>query len=302
MYDTIRAELTQEDLTFSPLDVVEGLENVVESYKNGLPYWTGNAGCLKVCVNNWSIRLEGSLCKFWYGNNLQGLTRQQTQGAIYRLAEILQTDISKARVTRLDFGANLLVSGSCCEYLAMLGECGRYKAGWNYQTQTQSYKQKAKELIVYDKIREYKDKGGLIPVEFEGQNLLRVEYRLFGDVSRQIGWNNKVRLGDLYKEQFYSFVLDKWRNEYYKISKLKDKVMGTITNDSDIITMLASEGLKSRGAGAIAELIDMLKKRGYETNYPRLRAKLKALLDRGEDNGLAGELDMLVDEVVKYKR
>lgn len=302
MYDTIRAELTQEDLAFSPLDVVEGLENVVESQKNGLPYWTGNAGSIKVCVNKWSIRLEGSLCKFWYGNNLQTLTRQQTQGAINRLIEILQTDITKARVTRLDLGANLLVSGSCCEYLSMLGECGRYKRGWNYREQTQSYKLKARELIVYDKIRESKDKGLQIPIEFKGQNLLRVEYRIFGHIAKQIGWNSVVRLGDLYKGDFYSFVVDKWKDEYYKINKLKDQVMGTIKNDSEIITMLAGEGLKARGAGAIGELIDILKKRGYKTNYSRLKLKLNALLENGEDSGLAGELDRLVDEVVKYKR
>ena len=69
----------------------------------------GSAFGFRVLVNESGLRMQGSLCKSYLGDNFNTLTRQCTQRGIEQLADLLSLPIPNASIKRIDFAGNLLV-------------------------------------------------------------------------------------------------------------------------------------------------------------------------------------------------
>ena len=105
MYDTVNFRLFQSDadgvdfLAETPCF----LENVGEHYYNGEAVITGSLNGLKISLNRYQMKIrDGSLCKWYLGDNLQTMGRGDTQRAIEKLSDTLHVPMSKATITRLD--------------------------------------------------------------------------------------------------------------------------------------------------------------------------------------------------------
>lgn len=72
---------------------------------------------LGINIYNSFITIEGSLAKFYYGNNLHLLGREEIKQVIDLLSDILQLDINSAHVTRIDIAADFEMSHNTKEYL-----------------------------------------------------------------------------------------------------------------------------------------------------------------------------------------
>lgn len=110
MYDTVNFWLPQSKaggvdfLTETPCY----LENVGgHIYGNGEIVITGNLNGLKITLNRYQMKIkDGSLCKWYMGDNFQTMGRGDTQKAIERLSDTLHVPVREATVTRLDIGRN----------------------------------------------------------------------------------------------------------------------------------------------------------------------------------------------------
>ena len=103
MYDTIHFSLQASSIDFNKL--LHSLENPKpkKNLHTGTNETAGNLANLKVWFADTfpqKLTVKGSLAKFHYGDNLQKLTRRETEQAIQKLSETLTVDMNQAKVQR----------------------------------------------------------------------------------------------------------------------------------------------------------------------------------------------------------
>ena len=224
MYDTIFFRLTQGEV--QGIDFLAEtpcyLENVAEhTFGDGIVI-TGNIGNLKVSLNHFQVKIkDGSLCKYYLGDNFGAMGRKDTQRAIEKLSDVLHLPMNKAASTRLDVAQNFCTKYPPDVYFNHLGFL-------KYATRLQEpngvyYRQTGGRLAFYDKNREQKTKREPIPELYEGRNVLRYEQRYTQRLARQLNVA-EVTGALLYDEAFYIGLLNRWRDTYRNIQKINDVV------------------------------------------------------------------------------
>ena len=130
MFDTVNFRLCKEvagDVDFLS-KIPCYLNNVGEHYYNNEPIITGDLNGLKISLNTNQIKVkDGSLCKWFLGDNFKTMGRSDTQKAIEKLSDILHLPMGRATVTRLDVAQNFITMHSPEVYFNHLGEL-RYTA------------------------------------------------------------------------------------------------------------------------------------------------------------------------------
>lgn len=222
MYDTVNFRLFQSEA--GGVDFLSEtacyLENVGEHYYSGETVITGSLSGLKISLNRYQMKIkDGSLCKWYLGDNFQTMGRGDTQRAMERLSDALHVPMSKATVTRLDIAQNFITRYPPEVYLNHLGML-------KYATRLQEpngvyYKRTGGRLCFYDKNREQKNNREPIPELYEGRNVLRYEQRYTNRISSQLKVC-EVTGGMLYNEAFYIDILNRWKDTYKAIQKIND--------------------------------------------------------------------------------
>ena len=156
--------------------VVSYLSEVTERQNINGYSCSGKAGYYYINVAKNGISLKGSLSKYYLGNNIDTLTRHSVKSAIEQLSDHLHIDISLAKVTRLDISSVILTKYSPVVYYRYLGQ-----KSWFYRFQfkedTLYYNNHKRQIIFYDKAKEAKSDGVLIPEIYTNANLFRYELR-----------------------------------------------------------------------------------------------------------------------------
>ena len=219
MYDTINMYYNILD---NPAPTIEKLfehcNNKSEHYnvKNDSSYLQGNLKNMRVTYNESSISIKGSLCKYFYGNNIDTLNLTTTREALAQISADLSLDINKASVSRIDFSTNIVTDYTPTIYYPYLGQLSRFERF--EKPNSIYYSQEAKRLLFYDKIAEAKKKQMTIPKQHIGDNLLRYELVLNKDVPRYLKYNGLYAL-DLGSEELFKKLLHIWYSYYQQIQK-----------------------------------------------------------------------------------
>ncbi|MDL2224440.1 hypothetical protein LJB92_03915, partial [Bacteroidales bacterium OttesenSCG-928-M06] len=222
MYDTVNFRLTVADV--KDVDFLQEtpcyLDGVAFHDYNSEQVITGSLNGLKVSANKYQVKVkDGSLCKWYLGDNFQTLGRGDVQRAIEKLSDTLHLPMSKAIITRLDVAQNFITKHPSMVYFNHLGVL-------KYATRLQEpnglyYCRQAERLCFYDKNKEQKAKSEPIPELYRGRNVLRYEQRYTQRLASR--FNVPAVTGALlYDEAFYIGVLDRWRDTYKEISKIND--------------------------------------------------------------------------------
>lgn len=312
MYDTIFFRLTQGEV--QGIDFLSEtpcyLENVAEhTFGDGMPIITGNVGGLKVSLNHYQVKVkDGSLCKYYLGDNYKTLGRRDTQRAIEKLSDCLHLPMSKAAVTRLDVAQNFCTKHPPEVYFNHLGVL-------KYSTRLQEpngvyYSQAGGRLAFYDKNKEQKSKREVIPELYNGRNVLRYEQRYTKRLAKQFG-ALEVTGAMLYDETFYIALLDRWKNVYKQIQKTNDVVL-------NFEAMKTRQQLYKMGvlslieqAGGQLEMLSQIgeaQKRGELTKKQAfdLRATINDVCQIREGltirSDAIAELDKKINEAVRFYR
>jgi hypothetical protein len=223
MFDSVFFRLTQTEV--GEVDFLAEtpcfLEDVAEhTFENGLTTITGKLGGLKVSLNRYQVKVkDGSLCKWYLGNNYQTMGRGDTERSIEKLSDTLHLPMSKAIVYRLDIAQNFICKYPPEVYMNHLGVL-------KYADRLQEpngiyYRQTDGRLCFYDKNREQKSKREPVPELYEGKNVLRYEQRYTKHLAKRLNVP-EVTGGLLYNEVFYIDVLNQWRDTYRAIKKIND--------------------------------------------------------------------------------
>lgn len=273
-----------------------------------------NKSYFDVTVSGMSINLRnGSLCKYRFGNNLQTLTRQETQRAIEQLSDTLHLPLHLAKMYRIDVAQNLILQHPIEVYLNHLGqmEIGRKKiTRWFDERGSLYYYYNGGMYVLYDKLKELSGKGQLIPELYKGKNVLRLEHRYTARLPKAFN-APCVTAAMLYDEDFYIDVVNRWHDSYKAIKKVNETILNFngMKGKKGIHQFAIKAAIKF--AGGELELIEKIKEAqklgeiDSKTAY-YFRQEIEAAIQTNAaitaQNELILELDKKVNEARKHYR
>lgn len=312
MFDTVNFMLSQSEA--GGVDFLSEipcyLENVGEHSYSYKVIVTGNVGGLKVRLNENTMKVgNGSLCKWYLGDNYKTPTRGDTQRAIEKLSDTLHVPMGKATVTRLDLGRAFIMRYPPEVYLNHFGELQYTKrlqaADGLYYTQ-----KKGMQLCFYDKNKEQREHGEPIPEMYAGRNVLRYEQRY----NRRIAANLKVCKvtgAMLYDEGFYISLLNLWRDKYNAIQKINDVSLNFCEMRTKqqlyrmgVLSLIEKTGGQTQMLQQISEAQkrgELSKKQAYDLRQV-VNDVCKARSGLTVPNEAIQELDAKIKNAVKYYR
>lgn len=229
MYDTINMRLYADECNGA--DFLKSLPQRLTSAQvnantdTGELWLDGRLGNLRVLASRYVMQVrDGSLCKWYLGDNYQTLGKADTRQAIEKLSDTLGLPLERAFVTRLDVAANMIMTQPPAVYLGHLGEL-RYthrlaEPTGLYYTQ----KSKACRLAFYDKVRESKDKGDAVPELYLGRNVLRYEQRYAKRLAQRLN-RQEMRAAALYDDALHRELVKRWHDSYKQIHKIHESTI-----------------------------------------------------------------------------
>jgi len=195
----------------------------------------------KVTVKNDCIKLDGSLCKYYLGDNFQTLGRGDTKRAFEKISDTLRLPIDKATVYRLDIAQNFILKHPLENYFNHFGKLkygGRSPITRDGEIEGMYYYQSKGLLVFYDKVKEQTVKRRHIPELYQNRNVLRYEQRYTKRLPKALNIEN-VTAATLYDEKFYIDVINRWRDNYFAIQKINDITLnpGGMKTKTDLYNM-----------------------------------------------------------------
>ena len=220
MYDTINFKISVEDVRNTDFlqETPCYIHNVATHDYNGEQVVTGSLEGLNISVSKNNVRVkDGSLCKWYLGDNLKSLGRDDTKKAIEKLSDTLHLPMHKAVITRLDMALNIITKYPTQVYFNHLG---LLKHTQRLEQPTGLYYNKNDiDLCFYDKIKEQKNKGYAIPELYDNRNVLRIEHRYKQRLKSNLGVE-AVTSALLYDEAFYINIINRLKDTYNNINKI----------------------------------------------------------------------------------
>jgi len=299
MYDTIYMTLSAKDVV--DIDILSEvpcrLERIKMTDDGDQIYYEGHLKNLKVNVSHKSVRIKGSLAKYYFGNNFQILSLFDTKKAIKRISNELQLPIERSKVTQLHFGINIVTSEQPKVYYSVLGDCKHFEK-FHFEN-TLMYSNINRKFVFYDKVLEARNKRLTIPQDWKGKNVLRFELRYMKKLN-VLNNGLPIFVKDLCKSIFYIRLLNTLKESYESIYKIRDirlcyDQIGTVNNYFKY--SLASRS-KELGYNQIVKEIDLINDMGG-FNRPeyssRLKNDLKDIIDEFDNNTC--KVNPLVDEL-----
>jgi len=265
---------------------------------------------LKFDNNDRPIKLyfNGSLPKFYNGNNLIHFNIKDVGFAIQMLSDNLNVDMKYAILTRVDFGVNFDVEYSVHQYISCLLAYPRLQTMRFNNSVTFFTKSDYKSLIFYDKLAEIKNKNKKTYHSFSEENLnrnvLRYEIQLKKNLKRRLQLD-KVFLKDLCSDTVQNKLVNHWVKSYSRVVKLSLDIdpIHLLHSHNGLYKYLAFHGADKLGYERLSNTISELQFDVKNTAVKRskMKATLNELLrdvrENALDKNLMGELDNKIKNI-----
>lgn len=282
MVDTVHLWLSYNEVgkPFDLNQIGNELTNCEEKIKNGNLSISGNLSNLRIYASSVSMKISGSLPKYLLGDNLQVITRSGIEEACMMLSESLHTNISLAKISRVDVACNLITTHKPKNYLPFLQE--HPKLFRSASGTSLLYSNKSKTITFYDKIGEL-GRSFLLPDCYANKYVLRYETRWKKAAAKQLKQPG-LNFGMLHDERVYINLIDKWADEYHAINKRgKILTLGSmkIETPNDIVYCLAAMKAQELGNDVLMNFVNELKSNKvfkHSKDNDRVKNKFKELL------------------------
>ena len=219
MYDTIDLTVIKSDLPdvdflneFPQYLTFIKTEGFRRNERGEYNYVSGYLDSLEVFITPFSLKIHGSICKYYHGNNINTLTLKEAQEAFQRISDTLGIPLSLMHVTRMDIAANIEVDQPVQTYLSLLDSVSRYSKR-TYEGKGVSFETKKQKLVFYDKNKE---------LNISRKNpILRYEWRVNNMKSLKVIPKNGefVTVEDLCAVDFWNKIVDGWYKRYLSVLK-----------------------------------------------------------------------------------
>lgn len=269
---------------------------------------TGNLNGLRVSASRRGVNVSnGSLCKWYLGDNFKTMERGDVQRAIEKLSDTLHLPMDKATITRIDLAQNFIMKYPTEVYFNHLGSY--YPSKRLEQPNGLYYSKHDTLLAFYDKVKEQQAKRQPIPELYSNRNTLRYEMRYKARLKDTFKVD-KVTGAMLYEEQFYMDIVNRWKKAYKDIKKINDVTLNfeAMKTKRDLYTLgLASLIDQQGGQLSMIQQIneafkkgELTKKQSYDLRQAITEASRATIATVESD--LIKELDKKIDDVVRFYR
>lgn len=309
MFDTVNLRLNSDQIKGTDLlsEIPNYFEVTSESMYQTGPSVTGQIDNLRVTVTERGVKVGNSLCKYYLGDNLQTIGRQDTEKAIEKISDTLHLPFDRSHVTRLDIAQNLILKHPLPVYLNHLGTARYYTR--LEQPDSVYYSNSKRRLVFYNKLKEVAARREPIPELYRGRNALRFEMRLEKRLREQFK-RKEVTASLLFEEKFYIKLIDWWFDEYKAIQKINamETDLSNVKTKRDLYNIgLLALVEKEGGPMAIKKKIDELYQTGEISRkqvYDLKQAVKDALSNEtGQKQSEAiRELDQKIKQAVRFYR
>ncbi|MEI8093066.1 MAG: hypothetical protein WCG80_02545 [Spirochaetales bacterium] len=243
--------------------------------------------------------LQGSLPKYWAGENASTLSRFQLQATLSKLEARTGLDLREGKLFAFEVGKTLLVNRPPREYLDTWYSFGRFKKWTVADCQTVKFVTEGRSFIGYDKRLQMK--GQPMPEVFAGYHALRMElkYRNRKAVWKIYGRN--LSPWDLTERHVLDDLENRWREFYRRIPKPRQvRIDLAGLTQKEFMTVLAHVGAKSYGYDRMNHLLSDGQKAGDVDRYVTSRIKA-ALREIAADDRLTDTTSLTeeVDDAVR---
>lgn len=307
MIDTIKGykDLTSENYTYSDF------EHLFENKNTNNEKVTFNLNNFKITIsfnNKKAVRLSfnGSLPKFYYGNNLAQLDWTTLKKAIDFFSDNLGIKIYDAILTRVDCGLNIILNNDVKKYLFCLSDYPR-KNLLEYKT-SKKFFTNGSAVSFYDKKIELKNKQKVsyinLPEVLLKNNILRYEIELKSSLNKMFD-KDVFLVEDLFNKEVQKKIQNKWLIMYKKTNKYLYGVNPTfLINERNGIYKYLSyfgiEKLKQRNVLKIIENMNF-KIKTSSSKKSKLKGLIRKLSDdvnkKSKNDNLISELDEKINFV-----
>lgn len=313
MIDTIKGYINLNQYKYQDFEefLIQGSKTIKENCYTISFNLSNIKVTIKFDLNNKPLTLffNGSLPKFYFGNNLIHLNKNTTLEAIQMLSDNLNVDMSKAILTRVDIGVNLEVDYSVHQYISCLVSYPRLEPNRFKDSVTFFTKSGYKSLIFYDKLKEIKDKDketyNSLPGYYFDKNILRYELQLKKSLKRRLGLD-KVLMRDLCSDTVQNKLLSLWLKSYHKVEKLSFDIdpVHLLQSHNGLYKYLAFHGADSLGYERLSNTISELQFDVKNSSVKRSKMKytlnelLRNVRENALDKNLVGELDDKINAII----
>lgn len=227
MYDTVILVIYKKDIGDSHKWQAV-LQNIFQTCQyTQVAGGCGYTGGLRISVTENRVKIEGSLSKYYYGDNTQTLTLAHAKEAIKRLGRELNLPIDKADVIEVDIAENFEMKYSPDLYISKLKSLG--SAHPNKWHGTTYFPINGAMVRLYDKEKESRQRGNRrskrkrCPLPEGEKKLLRYEMEFKKAKIRQV-FGRQLKANDLYNRQVFWQFISEWFGTYEDIGKISDKL------------------------------------------------------------------------------
>ena len=302
MYDTIGMFLEND---FFRENLISNSRETINK-ETGEIIVTGERENMRIKRRGNKITVIGSLPKFFFGSNVQQLTRKDTEFAIEKLSDELNLPFNESNIFRLDIGANIILSEPLQIYYASLGNKPRFKKSEIANKNSLLYTTSTRSLEFYDKIKEMKRSRQSIPKTLIGRNVLRYEVHLTKRVADSLNLP-EVKAKDLYEKNFYREAIIFWKELYFSLPRIRTLKFEMETlpllNRKKLLSGLAAMQVKNIGEIVLLSMIEASKNNiKHREQYQRMKNLVRGLSnhpDLTEPNEAIKELDMEIIRITE---
>ncbi|MEZ0608134.1 hypothetical protein ACAW74_06450 [Fibrella sp. WM1] len=199
------------------MELMNQSTEVIEGNFNGFKFWS----------NYYGICMEGSLWKFYHGNNDKEFTNDQIKLAFEKLQSRIPTiDWSDAHFTKLEFGLNFVLKNSADVYCSfIMGKKGKKKTIVSGKSISVAIGNTNNQMSFYNKSVESNNESG--------ENILRIEKKTNSESFRKKHFHSKSpKLSYLINNLNLLYKI--WYDDYVSIEKDYSPVMKNIYSFNDL--------------------------------------------------------------------
>ncbi len=311
MIDTIKGYIILKGKKYS--DYQHLFENKSKSIKEGGYIISFNLSNFRISIkfdnenNPIKLYFNGSLPKFYFGNNLAQLDWSTTKDAVQMLSDNLNVQINNATLTRIDFGFNFLLEYPIYRYISCLVDYPRLERNQYKDSVTFFSKSGSKSLIFYDKIKEikssYKNAINSIPEEYQNQNILRYEICLKKLLKHNLK-SGRVRVRDLNNDTVQKKIFILWLEGFEKVNKFSVGLdpLYLLNQRNGLSKYLFYHGIDKLGYDRVINSISELKfnVKHQSGKCSKIKKTLNKFLNDVKENTLDENLIDEMDNKIKF--
>lgn len=215
--------------------------------ENNKPFIEGYLDTLFVRISENGILINGSLSKYYFGNNQQTLTFKEIGLAFDKIEQKLKLPIKKAKVQIIDIAENYIVDYPVGNYLPCMGELPFHKR--QEMSDGLYYNGSNKKVTMYDKVEETKFRRKQLLTSFKRKNVFRYELR-FKNRYAKLFDRSHVLVSDILEGSFLGELIESYRELFFKIYKHKSLIHYSelqINDRAQFWNQIKLSGIKAMG-------------------------------------------------------